>query len=591
VLVPETDEEEAPVEPAEPPEPAEAEDKIKAALAPAVDLYIETCQQRGIDPATLQSRLGATKDTEARMSILTPESFCKLLPELGSVDGDAFTPSNVSFVDCGTGGGLLLMLAHTLKIHAIGFEREIEYLKLARETVDAAGLKPQQLFYGDIYEDECFQELARLIPTDYKAVVWIHNTNFKQHELLNSLMRGAPAGSVILTIAALPFGRRSETEYEYDHGRILRKVDRTYAIKVDGYEEEQTVHVYEMCLEPPMYDGSPLPDDPDAPIAAPQYGPERKTFKIGDRVAVRFPGTMCCEPATVTGCPGSTGFYNIKWDDGDTRYRIAKSSNMYPLEQAQSTKTKTVKAYLKRKMSVSQRKQRKQLKKQRVGAKVSYVQTVRGDIKMKGPRTMGCAQDCFNTLCHAFDCMWIAKAIDEYYKDRPKNSQLNLYHVSQFLTELLVQTDEPGVQLSLSLCPPEDEAPLDERKGGAVNYALSQIGVFILVTTPFDAKPVQGVTINHAILYVKLGNSRGATGAANGMLMDPHRKDNKTVGLEPCDFSKKNGLRDALDEYMGCRTEIKSAWRVKDAARSTMYGFHSKDPALVKANWKRYVPK
>ena len=591
-----------PVEPAEPPKPAEVvvpetdeeetvtEDKIKAAIAPVVDLYTSVCQDRGIDPATLQSRLGATKDTEARMSVLTPESFCTLLPELGALDGDAFTPSNVSFVDCGTGGGLLLMLAHTLKIHAIGFEREYEYLELAQGTIDAAGLKPEQLFVGDIYEDECFRELAKLIPTDYKAVVWIHNTNFKQQQLLDSLMRGAPAGSVILTINPLPLGRRSETEYDA-HGRILRKVDRTYAVQVDGYEEEQTVHVYEMSNQPPMYDGSPLPDDVDAPIAAPQYCPERKTFKIGDRVAVRFPLTMCCHPATVTGCPSSMGFYNIEWDDGDTRFRIANSSNMFPLEQAQSTKTKSVKAHLKRKMTVSERKQHKRQKKQTAGAKVYTVETVQGDKKMKGPRTMGCALDCFYTLCHTFKCMWIAHAIDEHYKDRAKNVQLSLYKVTEFLTDMLKNCDKPGVHLSISICPPVTEVPIHERLGGAVNYALNQVGVFILVTTQHGAKTVRGMTINHAILYIKLGNTKGATGAEKGMLFDPHRKDNETVGLEPSDFAKENGLRDALDEYMGYRTEIQSAWRVKDTAKSYRYGFYSKDPALVKANWKRYVPK
>jgi hypothetical protein len=33
--------------------------------------------------------------------------------------------------------------------------------------------------------------------------------------------------------------------------------------------------------------------------------------------------------------------------------------------------------------------------------------------------------------------------------------------------------------------PPEHEAPLDERKGGPLVYAVNQPGIFILVTSPF----------------------------------------------------------------------------------------------------------
>jgi hypothetical protein len=79
--------------------------------------------------------------------------------------------------------------------------------------------------------------------------------------------------------------------------------------------------------------------------------------------------------------------------------------------------------------------------------------------------------------------------------------------------------------------PPEHEAPLDERKGGPLVYAVNQPGIFILVTSPEPAYVRNGVQINHAVVFVKLGNTNGPTGTTRGLWMDPHRTDRKTLEL------------------------------------------------------------
>jgi hypothetical protein len=146
------------------------------------------------------------------------------------------------------------------------------------------------------------------------------------------------------------------------------------------------------------------------------------------------------------------------------------------------------------------------------------------------------------------------------------------------------------VRLNMVREPPEHEVPLDERKGGPLLYALNQLGVFILVTSPVPATVINGVQINHAVVYVKLGNTNGATGTQRGLWMDPHRTDGRTLEVDKADFADteeaKARLRTAVNEYMGERTTVVSAWRVYDANQSYGHGFAAKDKCLAAGNWK-----
>eukprot|EP01047_Picozoa_sp_COSAG01_P044728 COSAG01_NODE_4069_length_5383_cov_6.046556_4_plen_120_part_00 len=99
--------------------------------------YKRFCREQDIDLAWLKllhGHPGATQKHEARMSILTPDGFRTLLLRLGNVLDGRFTPRNCVFVECGVGGGHLLMLAHGLNIQCIGFEREKKYLQIARKA-------------------------------------------------------------------------------------------------------------------------------------------------------------------------------------------------------------------------------------------------------------------------------------------------------------------------------------------------------------------------------------------------------------------------------------------------------------------------
>jgi 2,3-bisphosphoglycerate-independent phosphoglycerate mutase len=53
--------------------------------------------------------------------------------------------------------------------------------------------------------------------------------------------------------------------------------------------------------------------------------------------------------------------------------------------------------------------------------------------------------------------------------------------------------------------------------------------------------------------------------------MDPHRTDGRTLEVDKADFADteeaKARLRTAVNEYMGERTTVVSAWRVYDARR------------------------
>eukprot|EP01047_Picozoa_sp_COSAG01_P035676 COSAG01_NODE_2752_length_7143_cov_35.819989_1_plen_217_part_00 len=183
--------------------------------------------------------------------------------------------------------------------------------------------------------------------------------------------------------------------------------------------------------------------------------------------------------------------------------------------------------------------------------------TAESGYKFIGPRSYGCALQCFEVICHALGCPETAKYLDKSFAKRAKGAQLDMNAIGRKLTDA---NNETGVRLNMVREPAEHEVPLTERKGGPLVYAVNQPGVFILVTSPVPATVINGVQINHAVVYVKLGNTNGATGTQRGLWMDPHRTDGRTLEVDKADFADteeaKARLREAVDEHMGERTTV-----------------------------------
>jgi hypothetical protein len=270
-----------------------------------------------------------------------------------------------------------------------------------------------------------------------------------------------------------------------------------------------------MSPQAPVYE---QPAQSDESMDVPQALPVAAAYTIGQEVVAKYPtGELYEATILASGSPeiGGSNIWEVEWADGDTEHTLVREEDIHPREQT---------TMLGKRKTVSARKKEKQAKKVKTGARVIIRETAESGYKFIGPRSYGCALQCFEVICHALGCPETAQYLDKSFAKRAKSAQLDMTAIGRKLTDA---NNETGVRLNMVREPPEHEVPLDERKGGPLLYALNQLGVFILVTSPVPATVINGVQINHAVVYVKLGNTNGATGTQRGLWMDPHKMERR----------------------------------------------------------------
>jgi hypothetical protein len=239
----------------------------------------------------------------------------------------------------------------------------------------------------------------------------------------------------------------------------------TYSITVDGYEENQTAYVYSMSPQAPVYE---QPAQSDEPMDVPQALPAIAAYTIGQEVVAKYPtGELYEATILASGSPeiGGSNIWEVEWADGDTEHTLVREEDIHPREQT---------TMLGKRKTVSARKKEKQAKKvkTRTGARVIIRGTAQSRYKFIGPRSYGCALQCFEVICHALGCPETAQYLDKSFAKRAKSAQLDMTAIGRKLTDA---NNETGVRLNMVREPPEHEVPLDERKGGPLLYALNQL--------------------------------------------------------------------------------------------------------------------
>jgi hypothetical protein len=350
--------------------------------------------------------------------------------------------------------------------------------------------------------------------------------------------------SRILTLARLPMHHRGRSfgghEWSLPQGgRTLKETGTTYEVTVDGYAERQTCYVYEFtkgsanpsygephAIQPPssvaekaVYDVASQALPPTMSIDSDEDAKPTETdvpaarYRPGDPVGVTRPDRSRVDRATIVSGPTEQDYYQIQLDkSGGTR--DAHVSDIYPAVNM----TKVPKLTAKQKALSTfggnpdpPKRSKKAAKHHKTGAKLVTIKTHTSEVRHKGPRSYSCALQCFSVICHAFDCEDIMTYLMDKFAKRAKGAQLDMYKINKALLGLAFDPTLRQNYLAVIPEPPEDQVPLQERKGGPVLYALNQRGVFIFVTAPY---PATGV--NHAVIYVKLGNTNGATGSQRG---------------------------------------------------------------------------
>jgi hypothetical protein len=467
------------------------------------------------------------------------------------------TLKNPVFVDLGCGVGNVLVPMEAVEIPSFGIESNDDYVDYGRQLLPQFKLPGDRIVHGSFNDQAKWEvlrgDIAKCFDLDaepFTMVCFAHTENFDKASVQKMAMQHLGMGEYLITLDMLPMAEDSARTRHSEFGgrdvqadgQLLREERKVCdATKVAGYGNDKVIagygdakntmrdfYIYRKeyddqtehkphAIQPSssvapdaVYDVAPqaqhptmrIDSDEDAAQVEPAVPPPPPKYKVHNRVRVKYPEDNHYYPATITGAPSTratTYSYTITWDDGDPQYTTACELDIIPISVAPTKPTK------------------KAAKRQKTGAKLVTVETHTGEVRYKGPRSYSCALQCWFVICHAFDCDHIAQYLMHKFAKRSKGAQLDMYKVATALTELAyMRTDTQKPHLAMVAEPPEDQVPLYQRKGGPVVYALHQRGVFIFVTSPYPARTVAGEQVNHAVIYVKLGNSRGATGSQCG---------------------------------------------------------------------------